>query len=613
MGIIALVVLVILIIYIRDKNEDFTSRIDNVRSMISDVSYHTEATVSKLEEQESNNSKKTNEVTSAMQDKINVLYERLNNAEKNFQTLASTLRELKEDNDRFKKELEFFTEIKSDSTKLNVTENEEQRNALLERALSQIESGYKNGIGDSNSLDNVVISSEAHDVSAKHSLQINSISSNDTFPVLDAEQRLAFDHIVAGENLFITGKAGTGKSFLLSLFVKGNKDKKVILLAPTGVAAINIGGVTIHSAFGYNNLEKCSIESICDGNILLKSEKIAVLKKVDAIFIDEISMVRADIFEKMDMIMRKINNNDLPFGGKQVVLFGDLFQLPPVVKRDEIKYLKNIFGGIHFFNSDAYKNAKFKFIELTINHRQKEDRRFFDILNKIRSGEIDDETLSLLNNRCQYDSKELEHGRIIRLFPKKEKAESVNQEELGKIKSKEYVYEAEVIYVKPNITAAINDGSFPITKTLHLKNGALIMMVTNDVNRRWVNGTLGIISGLKDDSVKVTINGVEYEVTEHEFEIQEAIYKNGQISYETVLKVQQIPVVLAYATTIHKSQGMTYQKIACDITDCFSPGQVYVALSRCTSLNGLYMLKPATQNILKVDPCVEEFYLSNKK
>lgn len=519
--------------------------------------------------------------------------------------LSNEIQKALDDNQALKKKLAFYTEIGDDSKKLNEDVDENKQKDLILKALDELSA--TNHIPADDQKPQIKENDE------KTALEpMGRESTAGDAAVLDIEQKAAFRIMSdSKQNLFITGKAGTGKSFLLKLFVAGNKTKNIILLAPTGVAAINIGGVTIHSAFGYENLVNANFEDIKRGKIRLFNIKKAVLISVDTIIIDEISMVRADTFEKMDLILRSLTHIDKPFGGKQIIIFGDLFQLPPIVtSNEESRFLRDAFGGVYFFQSNAYKNANFQFIELTINHRQKDDESFFRILNEIREGKIDDKCLSVLNSRMLFDNEQLR--RVIRLFPKKADAERVNKEELERIDAKEYIYEAETKCLKPNVTRPLNEGNFPISKTLRLKVGALIMMVANDHERKWVNGTLGIVSWLSEECIKVTIQGVEYEVEKYAFKEQEATYEDGKIIYETVLEVDQYPIILAYAITIHKSQGMTYKQVACDIGDCFAPGQAYVALSRCSSLNGLFMLGKVNSKLLRVDSSVKEFYLREK-
>ncbi len=505
-----------------------------------------------------------------------VLY-KLKTDSKKFENLLSEQKEeitnLRLLNLKLEEELKNFTEIDSDSKQLNDTVSQEE---LDEHITETLETIVEKGIANTD---------------------------------LDEEQQYIFNLMTnSNENLFITGKAGTGKSYLLRLFVEIAR-KKTLVIAPTGIAALNAKGVTIHSVFGFHNLVNINIDDLNEDTLRLKQEIRKVLKNLETILIDEISMVRSDVFQKIDKILKIVNRCDLPFGGKQLILFGDLYQLPPVVKRNEIEYLKDSFNGKYFFNTKAYKEAEFKFFELSINHRQKNDELFFDILNEIREGNLSDENLNKLNERNTFEPNELR--RIIRILPLKNYVDRINKNELAKISAPEYEFKSNIIYHKQNITFDI-ENNMPISETLKLKLGALVMMVTNDENRRWVNGTLGIVSNINATSIKVTINEREYEISKATFEQQEAKYEDGQIKYETVCEVKQYPIVLAYAITIHKSQGMTYKRIACDVSKCFECGQAYVALSRCATLDGLYLLEKINSNALKIDNEIVEFYKTQK-
>ncbi|MBQ7251622.1 MAG: AAA family ATPase [Kiritimatiellae bacterium] len=385
--------------------------------------------------------------------------------------------------------------------------------------------------------------------------------------------------------------------------------KANIVLAPTGIAALNVKGATLHSTFGYDNLVKLDVEDITDKTIRLKSEKRNVLKRVKTIIIDEISMVRADTFDKIDRILKAINGSAQPFGGKQMLVFGDLFQLPPVTKGKEYEYLLDRYGGVFFFHSDAYKSGNFKFIELTENHRQKGDQEFFGILNRIREGTATDTDIERLNTR--YTPNGSMDGRYIALFPKKEEAERVNRNHMDQLESKEFVFEAETILDKNSNKNESIRNVFPINEELRLRLGANVMMVANDPEGRWVNGTVGIIKELSKDKIVVSFGkGKNYEVQPLNFDEQEIAYSGGRITYETVYRVMQYPIVPAYAITIHKSQGQTYDNVMCDIEGCFASGQAYVALSRCASLKGLHLKSRITPASIKVEHEVLDFYRS---
>lgn len=495
-------------------------------------------------------------------------------------------RKSKQNNDHLKKELEdikkklsFYTDIEEDSLKLNSKENTEHYSELVKDASKQI----------------------------KEKLSLDIESEN----ILDEEQDAALRSMLnSNNNFFITGKAGTGKSFLLDVF-RYCSQKKFIVLAPTGIAALNVHGLTLHSALGYSNLVNLKIEKINSKSIHLNSEKRMLLNSADIIVIDEISMVRADTFEKIDRILQAISGNKAPFGGKQVLLFGDLFQLPPITKPAEYEFLKKKFGGKHFFYSNAYKTGNFNFIELTINHRQKDDARFFELLNRVRDGSIQENDIDLLKSRILRD--ESAYDRYTTVLPKKADAEAINEDHMMRLDPPEYCYNLKIIYDKYPDRKHNWESLFPVRFHLRLRKGALIMMVANDPQKHWVNGTLGIIKDLSPETIHVAINGITYEVHPEQFTEQEATFQDDEIKYEDVLKISQYPLVPAYAITIHKSQGQTYNNVICDIEQCFDDGQAYVALSRCTSLEGLHIRGEISKSSIRVDHEVVTFYQSQKR
>ena len=505
----------------------------------------------------------------------------LNDAVKSFnekvENISTDLEKISAENEALKRKLEFFTEIREDSKNINESENVEERNTLLRKAIEESNSSP---------------------------IEENSIDSKSN--ILDPEQMAALNIMkTSNSNLFVTGKAGTGKSFLLEA-LKLSTTKRTLVVAPTGIAALNVGGATLHSTFGYQNLEEIEINNISNRSIKLKSEKRQVLKELDTLIIDEISMVRADIFDKIDKILKVLNNNPSPFGGKQVIVFGDLFQLPPIANKQEENYLKDKYGNIFFFNSNAYKNGNFGFIELTYNHRQNGDAQYFDILNRIREGKTTDIDLDILNDRFVVDRSKLR--RVMAVFPRKGDAEKLNTQELSNIEAKEYIYKAKIKFNAFFDQTPHLENIFPISEELHLKRGAMVMMVVNDMEKRWVNGTIGIIDSLSENNIKVVIDGNTYDVYKTDFTQREAIYADGEIVYRDTLVVEQYPIILAYAITIHKSQGMTYKQIACDLSRCFAPGQAYVALSRCSSLNGLFLLSKVYGTGIHADQAVIDFY-----
>lgn len=487
-------------------------------------------------------------------------------------------------------ELEFYRNIEEDSGKLNVKTDRDEHKQLIEQAARQIRKAKTNNLP-------TVKDEDADEPRGKM--------------LLDEEQRLTCDKMEwSGGNFFVTGKAGTGKSFLLDVF-RRITCKSHIVLAPTGIAALNVSGATLHSAFGYYNLVNLDVDQITIDTIRLKSEKRLLLRNVSTIIIDEISMVSADTFEKIDRILKALNYSNLPFGGKQILLFGDLFQLPPVVKAGQYEYLMDKYGGIYFFCSHAYKKGNFRFVELTINHRQKDDAEYFSLLNRIRDGSATSADIQLLNSRVSQDTSI--YDRYTALLPTKAEVEKINQLRIDQLKTDSFTYQAKVVLEKyPNKNHSL-ENIFPIAQSLCLKKGTLVMMVANDPEHRWVNGTLGIVSNLSDKSISVAINKRVYDIHPTEFTEQEITYENGEIRYEDVLKVAQYPIVPAYAITIHKSQGQTYQNIVCDIDRCFASGQAYVALSRCESLEGLHLRRPISGASIRIDKTVLDFYQNSVK
>ena len=428
-----------------------------------------------------------------------------------------------------------------------------------------------------------------------------------TLDMLGRQQRAVFELMSnSDKNLLITGEAGTGKSAVLKVFCKETKSP-ILRLAPTGLAAINIGGVTIHSAFGYDNFEKRTLEEILSGKIKLSDNQRLLLQKSKSIIIDEISMVSSETLQKIDAILKFVNGNDRLFGGKQMLFFGDLFQLPPIVKTGKKTFMIKTFGGIHFFDSWSYKEGGFKFIELTENFKASRDPSFLAILNDIRVGKISKKQLEELNTRLKFDPSELQS--VPRLYPKKEQVNEYNEAKLKEIKGSEFVSKAQVEFLAPG--AAI-PATVSFVDELRLKKGALVMMNKNGDN--WVNGTLGLVSEIKPGALIVAINGINYEVWPEKFEEYEAVWdeKTETITYKKVYEVVQYPVVLAYAMTIHKAQGQTYGKIAVDVSECFDAGHAYVALSRVRELKGLYLLEGVKKSSIKTDPTVIDFYKENK-
>lgn len=423
--------------------------------------------------------------------------------------------------------------------------------------------------------------------------------------ILGNEQRFVFDALEnSTESFFITGRAGTGKSFLLDFFVK-NSRKKVVVVAPTGVAAINVGGQTIHSFFGIPPKTPIPYEEIIPG-----TRKKELFRCLETVVIDEISMVRADVMDAIDYILKISNKNDLPFGGKQVLMFGDLYQLPPVARPQVKRYLDDVFGGVFFFNASVIRQNGIRYYELTHVFRQK-DPVFIDILNQVREGEITEESLSILNRRAAVPVPDDEEIAIM-IAPRRDTVDRANESMLENIDEPLYIYEA-------HVEGDFKETEFPALKTLKLKVGARVMMLANDQGdesgfanegRRWVNGTLGQISRLSKDSIWVMINGVSHQINKHTWHKSQYSYDSAtkQLSSRPTAMFTQFPVALAWAITVHKAQGATYQSVGIDLDKgMFAEGQTYVALSRCTDMERLYLTRPISGDDIMTSAAVKSF------
>lgn len=413
---------------------------------------------------------------------------------------------------------------------------------------------------------------------------------------LSKEQTAAINAMESSsDNFFVTGKAGTGKSVVLRHFVNTTK-KNVAVLAPTGIAALNVKGATIHSFFGLKN------EVINVDEIEVSDKKKESLKNVDTIIIDEISMVRVDVFDAIDVILKQVHENSLPFGGCQIIVFGDLYQLPPIVEKDTSvhEFLLSRYSSFFFFGTKLFKTNPFRIINLTQVFRQN-NPMFIDLLNRIRIGDVNEYVLKEINKRClpapQKES-------ILYLTEKNASADKINKEQMQKLPGEQFTYRATIIgnFGKPS--------QYPTDEFLRLKVGAQVMMLRNEPNKLWVNGTIGIIAALNPNSIAVTIKGTTHTIDketwkkyEYEFDSKE----NKLIKVE-VGQFNQFPVKPAYAITIHKSQGKTYDKVILKYDgNAFAAGQTYVALSRCSSYEGLYLEKPLTLEDIKVNQEIVNF------
>jgi len=409
------------------------------------------------------------------------------------------------------------------------------------------------------------------------------------------------------ESLFITGKAGTGKSSLLKYFIK-NTNKKLVILAPTGIAALNIGGQTIHSFFRF----KPSI--IYPDQIEPQYERAELFLNLQMVIIDEISMVRADLMNGIDIALRK-NRNKLnePFGGVQMVFIGDLFQLPPVLKDEDRDYILNTYGGLYFFDATVFKTFKYQFKELTTIFRQTDEQtEFKTILNNIRNNEAQFKDMALLNSRHKDNAGEQENS--IFLTTKRNIARNINNDKLENLTGEKVTYigllSGKYLRLKEEAEDKIED-KLPAPYKLELKKDAQIMMLKNDSGKRWVNGSIGKIDKLEPDSITVNIVGNKYKIEKESWTEVEFVLNNEtkKIEEKIIAEFAQFPLQLSYAMTIHKSQGKTFDRITVDVgTGAFAHGQVYVALSRCRTLNGIILNNSIKNNDIIVDPRVIEFY-----
>jgi len=381
------------------------------------------------------------------------------------------------------------------------------------------------------------------------------------------------------DHFYITGKAGSGKSTLLAYF-RSITQKNTAVLAPTGVAAIRVKGQTIHSFFGFP-------PKVIQTRHIKKVRQVELLQNLETLIIDEISMVRADVLDAIDYSLR-VHRKKLtqPFGGVQVIVFGDLFQLPPVVNMDESSLLERMYpNGQFFFHSNIFQDAQFKTLELQSIYRQTDDH-FIYLLNSVRDGSITNSQIELLNNSL-VDNFEMDEGKII-LTTTNARASSINQNYLKQLSSEEFSYRAQA-------TGMFYKELFPTDEVLKLKKGAQVIMIKNDPEKRWVNGSIGTIHDIAEKKIKVKINHKIYEVKKEKWDrIQYSYDDNQQEVLENVTgSFKQYPVRLAWAITIHKSQGQTFEKVIIDMSQgSFAPGQLYVALSRCISLEGIELLRP---------------------
>ena len=402
---------------------------------------------------------------------------------------------------------------------------------------------------------------------------------------ISPEMQSAINAVSKGKSIFITGRAGTGKSTLLTYLREEVLKDNFVVVAPTGVAAINVGGSTIHKFFGF--LPDITFQHIEGAEYHPRSQKI--MKNLKTLIIDEISMVRADLLDCVDKALRKYGPKPTkPFGGVQVIFVGDLFQLSPIVAESEKEFLYSHYDTPFFFSSHGHQSIQMHKVVLQKVYRQSEID-FLEILNGIRVNQTTPAILDLLNTRVLPDFEPSKDTFFITLVATNAMANTINQRELEKLKGDAHKSQA-------HITGALSKSEYPAELEINFKVGSQIMMLNNDAENRWVNGTLATIEAINLDDprkdpyiiIKVASSEERYNVTKHMWDIKRPRSEGKVLVYDTIGTFSQFPFMLAWAITIHKSQGKTFENVIINLAaKAFAAGQLYVALSRCTTLGGV--------------------------
>lgn len=403
-------------------------------------------------------------------------------------------------------------------------------------------------------------------------------------------------------SLFLTGKAGTGKTTFLRDVVRHTK-KKCIVLAPTGIAAVNAGAMTIHSffQFGLGPFIKGVIEPKSDFRI--NKSKLELIRNLQLLIIDEVSMVRADLMDHIEVELRRIRRNSKPFGGVQLLMIGDLQQLPPIAHGGEDELLKQYYKTLYFFSSTALKSMKYSCIELKTVYRQT-DGHFINILNHARECTLTNQDISDLNTRYIPDFSPRPEDGYIRLMTHNRQVDYINATEMAKLDSHPFTFEAAV-------TGTFPEESYPTANSLTLKKGAQVMFIKNDPERRFINGTLGEVRSIDKNCIAVRLAESGKTIEVEPMEWQNIRYQfddeTKEISSKQIGRFKQYPLKAAWAITVHKSQGLTFDKAIIDVHAAFSPGQAYVALSRCRTLEGLVLSSPVSASVFMKDKAVDAY------